>query len=458
MKDTVTLSAAEYIRLSSNQARTQHSAEQKPPVASLRGPMLLGAFTLIFGIGGFYAWASTTQVSSASLAHGRIIVESNTKTVTHLDGGSLKTLLVKEGEKVTEGQPIVLLDATRNQSSLVQLREQFFATSVRLSRLIAEKDERAQYDPDIAVPEGVGAANADNVVATERRLFNERMRLYRDQISADRAGIAQLDSQRTALEARQRSYTEQSGVIQRDHDVIAQLQAKQLATKAALNDRKLQLMEVLARIAETNAAIAENAQKKAQLELALTNRSNEHFREISEQTQAAQLEIARLRQQIVSAEDIVAKAVIRSPQTGLVANIRVRTPGSAVISGQPIMDIVPDDQPMIVEGQARAMDIDTIHVGERAEIHLSAFGADEYAPLYGNITFIAPDSVVAERTGESYFTFRATIDEKEMAKQPNLFLYPGMSAEVYLVSGNRTALDYLAEPLRRSFNRAFREQ
>lgn len=462
MAEQLTLSPSEYRYSAPDKAALSEwedvlKEEQRIQV-TLLGPILLGMFVLLVGIGGFMAWASSTEMSSASVAAGRIIVESNTKTVSHLEGGTLKELLVREGDKVKVGTLLATLDVTRSQSSLTQLRHLYFAANARQARLVAERDGIKTYDFDAPVPDGVDASVTAGVLATEKRLFTERTSLNRDQIAADESGIAQLASQRVALEARRKSNMEQAGVVRREYETYVDLQKRKLITTAMLNDKKLQLVELEGRIAESEATLAENGQRRTQLELSLTNRRNEYFRDVSEDLQRTQAEISSVRQQIIAAEDIVEKAAIRAPQDGIVGNIRIRTPGSAVISGQPVLDIVPANQPMLVEGHARAMDIDQIRLGQSAEIRLSAFGAAELKPLVGHVTYIAPDGTVNEQTGEVTYAFRAKIDESELKSQPNLFLYPGMTADVYIVTGDRTALAYLAEPIKKSFYRAFREQ
>lgn len=432
--------------------------EEQAAKVTLVGPMLVGLLTLVIGVGGFTFWAASTELSSAAVAGGRVVVESNTKTVSHLEGGTLKELRVSEGEMVKAGDVLAMLDVTRSESTLLQLRQQLFAGEAQLARLAAERDEAKTFSFNAPVPERMDISAAENVLTTEKRLFEERTRLFHDQIAADESSIAQLASQRIAIEVRRRSSIEQSDVVREEYKTYEKLHARKLITSAMLNDKKLQLVELESRIAEADAALAENSQRKTQLELSVTTRRNDYFRGVSVEIQQTQTAINAIRQEIISAEDVVAKAAIRSPQDGIVANIRIRTAGSAVIEGTPLMDIVPANQPMLIEGTARAMDIDQMRVGQKAEIKLSAFGAAELKPLVGHVTYIAPDSIVDERTGEVRFAFKARIDEAELKAQPNLFLYPGMSAEVYIVTGDRTALAYLAEPIKRSFYRAFREQ
>lgn len=432
--------------------------EEEAQRASLRGPIFLGLMTLILGVGGFSVWAASTELSSAAVASGRVIVESNTKTVTHLEGGTLKELLVSDGDRIKAGDVLAMLDVTRSDSTLLQLRQELFAKEAQLARLVAERDESKGFSYEAETPVGMNEAAAADVLATEKRLFKERTTLFRDQLAADQSSIEQLASQRVAIDARRESWIEQADLVRNDYETYDKLRGRKLITTAMLNDKKLQLMELQSRIAESDASLAENSQRKTQLELSVTNRRNDYFRSVSVEIQETQTAISGFQQQIVSAQDVVSKAAIRSPQDGIVANIRIRTPGSAVISGSPILDIVPDNQPMLIEGTARAMDIDQMRVGQKAEIKLSAFGAAEQKPLIGRVTYIAPDSTVDQRTGDVTFAFKAKIDEAELKAQPNLFLYPGMTADVYVVTGDRTALAYLTEPFRRSFSRAFREQ
>ncbi|MCB1439143.1 MAG: HlyD family type I secretion periplasmic adaptor subunit [Nitratireductor sp.] len=432
--------------------------EENRKETTFLGPMLTGLAILVIGVGGFLLWASVTLVAQASMAAGKVIVQSNTKTVTHLEGGTLESLVVAEGDKVNAGSLIATLDVTRSQSNATQLRQQLFVLHIRLARLMAEKDEKTVFDFTQPLPEGMDKDTAQQLVDTERKLFQERLAQFSGQLSVGRSTIEQLKSQRVALVARRQSSAEQVEVVRRDYDMLDKLQERKLATKIELNEKKLQLMDMQTRIAESDASIAEANQRQTQAELSLANTRTDYFRQISEQTQETQADIARIRQEIIAAEDVVAKSAIRSPQTGIIANIRIRTPGSAVLAGQPIVDIVPDNQPMLIEGHAKAADIDSVHVGQKAEIKLTSFGAAETQPLVGHVVYVAADGTTDERTGEVSYVFRATLDEGELKKQPDLFLYPGMTADVYIVNGDRTALAYLTLPILRSFSKAFREQ
>lgn len=434
------------------------AAEEEADDARLAGPLVFGLLTLLIGFGGFFAWAILTPLAQASVAQGRIIVESKTKTVTHLEGGTLSVLHVREGDKVVEGQVLASLDVTRSRSTLTRTTGQLLAMQVRLARLMAERDGADAFRFEGAVADDVAPDLAAKAIANEANVFAERKQVLEDLMAMDRSQIAQLGSQRQALLARKQSLAQQVALVSRQYAVQAELVRKHLATNATAEDKKIFLVDLESRLDETISLLAENAQRAEQLKLLLGNRQTERQRDVAEQLQETQSEINRLTQERIYADDIVSKAQIRAPIAGTVANVLIRTPGSAIIAGQPLMDIVPADQPLLVEGRARAADIDSMHIGEEAEIRLTAFGALGAAPILGEIIYIAPDSLVDERSGEATYAFKASIPESELKKQPDLFLYPGMSADVLILNGNRTALAYLLGPVRRSFAKAFREQ
>jgi HlyD family secretion protein len=426
--------------------------------ASLFRPTLLAFFVLVFGIGGFVVWAMFTDLVQASTATAKVIVESNTKTVTHAEGGTLNSLMVQEGQAVLAGDTLATLDATRVQAAVVQLKQQLYAYDIRFARLIAERDEKQSFEYKMQRPDGVDEVVASEWMATEQKLFTERQKQFATAVASSQLMIDQLQSERTALEARRRSWIEQAEVLKSDYDTQQKLRKTGLTTKQRLNDVKLQYIDMMTRITESDAGLVSNKQKVVQAELAVGNTRNEYFRTISEQLQTVQAERARAEQDLVSAEHAVKQSTILSPQDGVIANIRVRTPGSALLAGQPLLDIVPANQALILEGQARAIDIDTLRVGEKVEIRLAAFSAADDLPLEGEVIYVAPDSIVNTSTGEASYTFRARIDASELKKRPQLFLYPGMTASVNIVNGTRTALAYLIQPIAKSFSQAFHEK
>jgi len=166
--------------------------------------------------------------------------------------------------------------------------------------------------------------------------------------------------------------------------------------------------------------------------------------------------IADLRERATASQDILSRIEIRAPVSGRVVNLQIFTDGGVIAPGAAILDIVPEDEMLVVEARVDPVDIDVVHAGLRAEIRLSAFRADEVPVIMGVVENISADSLIDKQTGQAYYTARVVL-AKGARLPKDKPLYPGMPAEVLIVTGERTALSYLFEPITRSLNRSLRE-
>jgi len=169
------------------------------------------------------------------------------------------------------------------------------------------------------------------------------------------------------------------------------------------------------------------------------------------------VDLADTEERIVAAKDVMRRVEIRSPQAGIVANIRLRTPGGVVAAGEAILDIVPENEPLVVEMKISPRDIDSVVVSSPVQVRLTAYNQRSLSPLDGKVTYVAADQVIDEKSDTAYFVARAEIAPQSLAANPTIKLYPGMPAEVLIVHKARKAIDYLISPISDSFNRAFRE-
>ncbi len=174
--------------------------------------------------------------------------------------------------------------------------------------------------------------------------------------------------------------------------------------------------------------------------------------------QTTSLELNAVSDQIVAASDILRRITITSPQDGIVTNIQVRTQGGVIPAGQTIMEIVPENEPRIIEARIDPRDIDSARVGANVMVRLTAYGARQIAPLAGKLTYIAADQQVDERSQTAFYVVRAEISDEALQEAPQVTLYPGMPAEVLILNRPRLAIDYLLAPLTDSLSRAFHEE
>jgi HlyD family type I secretion membrane fusion protein len=177
---------------------------------------------------------------------------------------------------------------------------------------------------------------------------------------------------------------------------------------------------------------------------------------VVEELRAIQTELFDFDERIRSAEDVLLRTDIRAPLDGTIVGLQIHTPGGVIGPGEPLMDLVPSGAGMIIESQVDPNDIDVVHAGLSAQVRLTAFNQRNLTPLEGKVLTVSADRLTDERTGAPYFLARVILVEN-ISKDIAVSLYPGMQAEVMIVTGERTMLDYIFRPLLRSLGRAFRE-
>lgn len=435
-------------------------AENDRQASSLRTPIVLGVSTLALGLGGFLLWSTTTSIAAASIATGQVIVDGQVKKVTPYEGGVLDKLLVSEGDRVKTGQVLATLDTTRTTAELSQLEHQAVGLEVKKERLIAERDGLSSFQ---YFPEKTGrfldSGVIKNVLDVEKKFFHERKKYLQESISIEKSLVDQLESQRQALEARLASYQEQIALVEVDKKSLEKLFQKKLTTKTELSAKQISYMEIQSKILETEAALIEVSQKNSQAKISIMNRETEFNRDVVQSLQETQIEILLTGQKIISARDIVEKAKIKSPQDGIIANIdeNSRTRGSAVIAGKAVLEVVPTNKKLIIDGKLPTRNINDARVGAKVEVKIVNTAADKLDPVFGTLIYVGADSITDERTGDSYFPIHVEIPISELQRQKDMFLAPGVLAELFIINGERTAISYLLQPIRDSFSRAFRE-
>jgi multidrug efflux pump subunit AcrA (membrane-fusion protein) len=314
---------------------TSKTADQ-PKRPAILIPSLFGTLIVIGFFVGFIGWSATAKLESAAVAIGKVVVESNRRTVEHLEGGIVSELLVSEGRDVEQGDALIILDRTRVQARLDLLNGQLAATERQLE------------------------------------LFNQR-----------------------------------------------------IAAKEKL--------------------LAEGWSSEVEL--------------ISLQVEAVELEgtISELKAQLLDAQDAFERTIIRAPIGGTIVGLRIHSNQEVVDAGEPLMDIVPSDEPLIVEASVDPIDSEVVRAGLDALVHLTPYGQRNVRPVMGMVLSVSADVMIDERSGQSYFLARVELMEDPADVVPGAILYAGMPVEVMIVTGESTLLDFFIQPVRRAFDRALRE-
>ena len=431
--------------------------ERQASRQSLRKPIIAGLTVIILGFGGFLTWGFTAELDSAAVATGSVIVDSKKKVVNHYEGGILKKLLVDEGQHVTAGQTLALLDGTRSESEIGQLRGERFGLMAKLARLRAE--QRGQGN--IAFPQELTASDEEyvgDILSDEQRLFSKRNEVYAAKRDAQAKQIEQFEAEAQALVSQIKARTRQEKLVAEQLKGIRQLADKGYATRTQLVEVENNWSDLVGDMGEFKAQKAAAQQQKAEAEINLASIEMEWQSDIATEIQEAQLAFNDVTQRIRASKDVLDRLEVKAPQAGTVANIQIRTPGGVISPAEPIMDIIPEDEPLVIEARINRQDIDSVQVGSKVQIRLTAYSQRRLSPLIGEVRYVAPDQTVDEQRDSSYYIIRAAINSEELAKYDDINLRPGMPANILVLKTPRKAIDYLIDPIVQSMDKAFREE
>jgi HlyD family type I secretion membrane fusion protein len=429
-----------------------------PSAGPLVRPILLaGILSTALFLGGFGFWAATAPLDNAAVAPGTVIAEGKRKTVQHKEGGIVAQILVAEGAEVAAGDPVVRLDDTQARSALEALRIQHDELLAQEARLRAERDAT----PEIHFPdELIGRQDEARIAALlngQRRLLAARRDSLNNQIDILAQRMVQIDSEIAGQQAQLVGAERQMRLIQEEIAGVTVLVDKGLERRPRLLALQREAANLEGTSGEKRALIAQAQQRRGETELQILDLQNQRSEEVATELRDVQGRLTELEERLTAAADVLRRTVVTAPVGGTVMDLRIHTSGGVIGAGESILDIVPTEDALVIEAKVRPTDIDTVHAGLPAQVRLTAFKQRTTPVLSGEVAHVGADSLSDERTGTNYYIAHVVIERGELERAGNLSLRPGMPADVMIVTGRRTALEYLISPLRDSFARAFRE-
>jgi HlyD family secretion protein len=426
-----------------------------PPV---RRTLMTGVALAVIGFGGFGAWASLAPLSSAAIANGIIVADTNRKTVQHLDGGVIAEILVRDGDHIQAGQVLMRLDDLETRSVVTLLEGQRRAYAAQEARLIAERDGA----DSVVFPKDLISMRDDPEVADiltgQERIFASFRGSLEGRMEVTNQRIAQYEAQVRAHEARFDSGRRQFALIQEELVGVQELADKGLERKPRLLALKRQAADLEGEQGEYLNAMAQAREAIAGAQMEILSMRAERRAEVSNELREVQTRLAEVREKLAAAQIRQGRRDLVSPEAGTVLNLRYFAPGAVVQPGGPVLDLVPTDDRLVVEARVRPTDIDVVHVGLPAKIVLSAYKMRTTPKIDGEVTRVSADALKDERTGEYYYTARVKADPEQLHTLSDIHLQPGMPAETMIVTGERTMLQYLMQPILDTFRTAFREE
>ena len=426
-----------------------------PPAAELAAPTLhpmgvAGSITLavavvVLFLGGFAAWAALAPLESAAIAPGALGVSGERKTVQHLEGGIVAEIAVAEGDAVAAGQIVLVLHDTQPRVSLAQLEAQRRSAAALEARLIAERDGL-----DVIVwPAWLRVADSDRVRATQERIFDVRKASFDNETAILEQRIAQIREQAAGYEGHIAAQDREIVLLSEEVRDIRSLVEVGHMPMPRLRALEREEAEIAGARARNRAQVARLNQAAGETRLQIVRLGNARLTEVITELREVEARLADLNERLTAARDVLARTRVVAPVSGTVVGLSVFTRGAVIAPGQRLMDIVPAGEHLVVEARVATTDIDSVSVGLPAQVRLTAFSLLTTPPLVGRVIRVSADAFSDERTGASWYEARIGLDPGQAALE-GLQLVPGMPAEVMIVTGASTPLEYLLKPSSRA--------
>lgn len=399
-------------------------------------------------------WTAIAPLSGAVVASGFVKTELNRKTIQHQEGGIVREILVREGQQVKAGQPLIAIGDVRMNASLGVLRDQLTMDLVRKTRLEAE----LKMSPSFELPtELASRPDSAEYLERERALFGARRKSLDEQIASLSEQIRETEAQINALEG-QIGATDRGTKTAREELEINQKLVQQgfiQRTRILALERTLSNYEGSA--GEYRGNLASARQRIGDYRLRIAQVRNQYLQQAADELKDNLARLKETQERLKPSEDMVERQLVRSPVDGEVMSLRVGAAGTAVAPREPLLDIVPAKEKLVVEARVKPTDIDYVRAGRAADIRLTAFEYRRTPVLSGQVLAVSADRVEDQRSGASWFVATIEVDATKLRDSPGLRMQPGMPAEVYIATPARTFLEYLTHPLTGFTARAMRE-
>lgn len=421
---------------------------------------LSAALLVVLVLGGTAtAWSTYVPLDGAVVAPGVVMVESNLRKVQHPTGGVVGTLNVREGQRVEAGDVVVRLDDTTTRANLGIVLNELTALRARHARLRAERDRSPEplFSEDLIARSGAESEIAQ-VLDGERTLFMARANTKSGQKLQLGERVKQLKEEISGLNEQMEALLKQLVIVREELKDLSDLHERGLAQRPRITSLQREILGKEGTVGEIKARIAQSQGKIAEIELQVLQLDRELANEVAKEIREVETKIAELGERKAAAEDQLKRIDIRAPIAGIVHQLAAHTVGGVISASEPIMLVVPAADALIVEARINPADIDQLQLGQETRVRFSAFNQRTTPEVLGAVFRIAGDLVREQQTGLTFYTVGIRVEPSELAKLKGLKLVPGMPAEAYIKTGERTLASYLLRPLLDQMQRALREE
>jgi HlyD family secretion protein len=430
---------------------------------STRMPTLFGAVVLGATCMGFGVWGSTAPIAGAVVTSGIFVATGQNKIVQHLEGGVIREIRVREGDIVEVGQTLVELDEVAPKAELRRLE----LRNLRLAALDVRLQAEMREEKQVIFPASILAAQNDPDIArmleSQRMTFEARRSNMETEIATIQEGINALEQRIQGTKVQLSGVHEQMKLLDEEIEAKSHLLKSGLVRKPevlALQRAKANLQGEVGRL---HGEMGDARERIARAREQIAGVRKAAIKTAVEQLHEARGEHNDVQERIRGAKGVLERVKITAPVRGAVVRLRYHTPGGVIEAGKPILEILPLQAELILESRVRPQDIDNVKQGQVAMVRLTALNQRITPMLSGQVVYVSADALADEKKGtqqanSDVYLARVKLNAAEAANIPGFTPTPGMPAEVYIKTTDRTFLEYLMRPIQDSMARAFREQ
>ncbi|MER8558083.1 HlyD family type I secretion periplasmic adaptor subunit [Mesorhizobium sp. M0312] len=425
-------------------------AEDPPPFGRrlvISGFAIVAAFSTLTGM-----WLVAAPIQGAVLATGVVNVASNVKTVQHLEGGIISEILAQEGDRVSPGQVLIRLQNTASAAAANEIKAQWYEAKATEARLVAERDGK----DSIEIPPELKASGklAADAVSGQESVFRTRQNLFREQLSLLQQATGSMAKEIEGFEGQVVAATRKLELIEEQLGDVRSLYERKLVVRTRLVDLEREKADVGGALSGYVASIGATQQKMEETKFKIAELSASTTADIVETLGETRAKIYEYEQRMAAADDVATRTEIRAPIGGTIVGLKVHTNGGVVTAGEPLMDIVPQEDSFVVVANVDPLDVDQVKVGLHATVWLSAVNRRYQQPMSGDVRTLSADRLIDPRTGQAFYSVRIVLRPESL--KPGA-LQAGMGTQVMIETGARSAWEYLSAPVYAAMGRALRE-
>lgn len=434
----------------------------------LAGPMIMrqnrrritaGMVVIAVAFGGGSTFAALAPLNAAAVAGGVVGADGRNRVVQHLEDGIIREIDVHEGDKVKAEQVLLRLDETRAEALADQLQGELDALKAMAARLMAERDsqQKVTFPTDL---ENRRQTNGEvgRILSGQEALFKARLDALNNERDVLVSRIAQYKEEIGGLDAQRQAAEGQIDLIEQEARVVRMLVNEGQERKPRLLALERDEQRLQGDRGNAIAQMARARQNIGECQLRISQLTVDRLNQVVTDLRDTEAKIFETSEKLMAAQDVLRRTVITAPIGGTVVKLNVHTVGGVVQAGENMMEIVPSDDRLLIDAHLKPTDIAAVKIGQTAEVRLDAYSQRRMPMLLGKVIDVSADAMKERPDAQSFFLVRVAVDKDSLDKLPNVHLAPGMPAEVMVVTGERTLLDYVVMPITTSLRHALKEE